>query len=92
MDEDHNTGMRGWLKCCVRNWNSCNKTHLKTIPTWTSKNKIGSCEGSRSFFTLSTQKFSFKSWVNNWKTCEVISEKVKTCPDNFSEMFQLQWS
>jgi hypothetical protein len=32
--------------------------------------------------------------MNNWKTCEVISEKaktVKTCPDNLSVMLQLHW-
>jgi len=91
MDEDHNIGMRVWLKCCVHNWNPHIKTCLKTIPTWTSKNKIRSCKGSRSFFTLSTQKFSFKSWVNNWKTCEVITEKVKTVKTS-SEMLLLQWS
>jgi hypothetical protein len=76
------------------NWNPHNKMCLKTRPTWTSKNKIRSCKGSRPFFTLSTQKFPFKSWMNNWKTRKVISEKVKTvktCPDNFSVVLQLQW-
>jgi hypothetical protein len=69
----HN-GTWGWMKFFVHPGIPDHKMCQKLL-TWTSKNEIWSCKGSRTFFALSIHEFSFKSWMNNWKTSEVISGK-----------------